>query len=739
MNRPVARDGATGQVDTSYRHMYTMEYRDRQAETDRDDYDDLLGPATPEPFRALDGLPRWIAWRAEPRGDKLVKTPRDPHTGGLAAADNLATWATRERTAARAQALGAPGHIGLILGPGAPGPCIGGVDLDGCRDPETGEIEPWAAEIVDRFGSYAEVSPSGAGLKAFFEYDPADLDALREAWAPVSAAQWGPTADADHHGPALHLGGRWYAVTGDHHADSPGEIRPVDAAALRWLACEIIPAMKAAQPALQRATGESTPGGRSERLMSIASEVKAAGGDFDAFKAAAEADPEAWAHVEAQGRSRARARALRRAWDRTTCGYIEPDAATIAEWIAELEDLPDVSARVAAVRDAGAPFLFLNDKGKPVKSQHNAVALLDYIAAVNGVRLRRNVLSGRVEQDDRNLTDRDLTLWRMRLEHKGLLAVDDTLVRKAVYEVADREAYHPVREHLDALPEHDKKARLDTWLTDYLGVADSAYTRAVGRKFLVAMVARAMLPGCKFDNVLVLGGKQGVGKSTVCAILADRPEWFLDALPDIGKDGGDPAMKALRGKWVVEVGELVAVRKAEQEDLKAFITRQVDEYRLAYAVEQTAAPRQCVMIGTTNKREFLRDDTGDRRYWPVWCEGSLKLDSLKADRAQLFAEALVAFKLGEAWHLDRETEALARDVQATYAESDPWEDRLQAYLANKADVRITDVLWDCLGVPVERQNRVTQNRVASTLRRLGWEKGHTRAGKVWRPGDADIA
>ncbi len=116
-------------------------------------------------------------------------------------------------------------------------------------------------------------------------------------------------------------------------------------------------------------------------------------------------------------------------------------------------------------------------------------------------------------------------------------------------------------------------------------------------------------------------------------------------------------MMALRGKWPVEVGKRVATRKADHENLKAFIPRQVDERRVAYQAEQTSAPRQCQLIGTTNKPEFLRDDTGDRRYCPVWYEGPLDLDGLKRDRAQFLAEALAALKAGETWHHDAPDDA----------------------------------------------------------------------------------
>lgn len=239
----------------------------------------------------------------------------------------------------------------------------------------------------------------------------------------------------------------------------------------------------------------------------------------------------------------------------------------------------------------------------------------------------------------------------------------------AVNVVAQERSFHPVRDYLNDCT-WDGVPRVDTLLIDYLGAEDNAYTRAVTRKTLVAAVARIYRPGCKFDYMLTLRGRQGLGKSALIAKLGGA--WFSDTFTTMqGKD----AYEQVQGVWIMEVGELAGMRKAEAETIKLYISKQVDRFRPAYGRRLQEFPRQCVFIGTTNETQFLRDTTGNRRFWVVdtpnepthdmWDE--LTAETIK----QIWAEAVELYNAGEKLYLPKHIEKMAREVQETYEEENP--------------------------------------------------------------------
>jgi predicted P-loop ATPase len=292
------------------------------------------------------------------------------------------------------------------------------------------------------------------------------------------------------------------------------------------------------------------------------------------------------------------------------------------------------------------------------------------------------------------------------------------MTRQAVELRARDCSFHPVRIYLDGL-QWDGKPRLDAWLSTYLGAAPSPYVKAIGRMFLIAMVARIVEPGCKADYMLVLEGEQGARKSAACAVLAGQ--WFSDQLPDIHARNDKDTSQHLRGKWLIEVAELSATSRAETEHLKAFITRRVEHYRPSYGRLDVDEPRQCVFIGTTNKKTYLRDETGARRYWPVGV-GRIDLDKLSEDRDQLFAEAVHRHHEGERWWPD---EAFEREhikpQQDDRFEGDPWDDLIADYVATLSRVRVTDIARQALFIESAKIGTSDQRRIASILTGLGWE------------------
>lgn len=375
--------------------------------------------------------------------------------------------------------------------------------------------------------------------------------------------------------------------------------------------------------------------------------------------------------------------------------------------------------------------------GEPKSTLFNAIETLVAADARHGFGIRRNDMTLRDEYCGRVIREVDFGNIRVAIEKAGMHSVGSTLTYDAVRAVAERQSYHPVRDYLWGLT-HDGTPRLDTWLSRYLQVEDTSYVRAVGRAFFIAMVARVMQPGCKHDHVLVLRGDQGLRKSTACSILGGA--WYGDNMPSI-RDGGREAGLYLRGHWVVELSELAPSRKAEAEELKAFMTRATDEIRAPYARAAEVVPRQCVFVGTTNEGAILRDMTGGRRFWPVTVERKIDTDALARDRDQLFAEALDAFQDGEAWHLSPEMEKQAAIVQEEAREEDPWESAIREHLSSEdidgsrfESVRMDDLLEN-IGVSKGSQTMAMSRRAGAILRKLNWEKGQDSRGcKLWKRG-----
>ena len=249
----------------------------------------------------------------------------------------------------------------------------------------------------------------------------------------------------------------------------------------------------------------------------------------------------------------------------------------------------------------------------------------------------------------------------------------------ALTKVADDRAYHPIREYLNSLPPWDRVPRMDTLLIDYLGAEDSPYTRAVTRKTLVAAVARILNPGVKHDSILVLNGKQGIGKSTLFSKLGRQ--WYSDSL-SISDMKDKTAPEKLQGYWLLELGELAGIKKMDVETVKSFITRTDDIYRPSYGRAVESHPRQCIIVGTTNSDGgFLRDITGNRRFWPVRVSGGGKYQAWDlTETDQIWAEAIVRYTEGEELFLKGDIALAAFAEQRDAMENDDREGLVAEYL-----------------------------------------------------------
>ena len=353
-----------------------------------------------------------------------------------------------------------------------------------------------------------------------------------------------------------------------------------------------------------------------------------------------------------------------------------------AEAAADFEEIPDEKPDDKDWRSS----LKITEKGALAQTIENTVIILKNDPKLKGC-LALN------EMEHNIVTLRSLP-WRKVKGMSQWIDADDAALRyymervygitgkdrifDAVNVVAQEHSFHPVREYLESCV-WDGVPRVESLLIDYLGAEDNPYTRTVTRKTLVAAVARVFRPGCKFDYMLTLRGRQGLGKSALIAKLGGK--WFSDTFTTMqGKD----AYEQVQGVWIMEVGELAGMRKAEAETIKLYISKQVDRFRPAYGRRLQEFPRQCVFIGTTNEQQFLRDTTGNRRFWVVDTPNEPRhdlWDGLTADTVRLiWAEAVELFKKGEKLYLPKDIEKLAREVQEAYEEENPRTGLVAAYL-----------------------------------------------------------
>lgn len=325
-------------------------------------------------------------------------------------------------------------------------------------------------------------------------------------------------------------------------------------------------------------------------------------------------------------------------------------------------------------------------------SAHNITLVLRNDQHLAG-RLRRDLFShkkftvdafpwqGETDTYPRVLCDTDYSGIRNYIERRYRITsppkIDDAIDLEL-----NRNSFHPVRDYFDSLT-WDGIARIDTLLIDCFNASDNAYTREVSRKWLVAAVARVMEPGCKFDTVITLVGEEGTRKSSFFRKLGR--EWFSDSFTTVN---GKEAYEQLLGKLIIEIAEMSAFDKAESVQIKHFITKQTDSFRPAYGREIKDYPRQCVFTATSNNRTFLRDQEGNRRFWPIdvrlkaKTSGRLDPMSRKFDDMipQIWAEAVTLWRLGEPLILSNEAELIADAERAGHVEQDARKGMIEEYL-----------------------------------------------------------
>lgn len=280
-------------------------------------------------------------------------------------------------------------------------------------------------------------------------------------------------------------------------------------------------------------------------------------------------------------------------------------------------------------------------------------------------------------------------IWQDSDDANLRVYIDITYGIVAPYKINDglaiiekKNKYHPIIDYLNSNT-WDKTSRVDTLMIDYLGAEDCEYTKSITRKILVAAVSRVFNPGIKFDYMLVLVGRQGIGKSYIINLLGR--EWYSDSLNTVY---GKEAYEQLQNAWILEMAELSATKKADAEAIKHFISKTEDSYRQAYGRRVDTFKRQCVFFGTTNENEFLKDRTGNRRYWPLMVGVNKPLKNLfkdlnKNEINQIWAEALYLYKCGEKLILEGDVEREANLKQEQHLESNSKEGMIREFLNMK--------------------------------------------------------
>lgn len=367
----------------------------------------------------------------------------------------------------------------------------------------------------------------------------------------------------------------------------------------------------------------------------------------------------------------------------------------------------------------------------PYQTLTNAVRVLEHDPLWSATRLHYDEFAGRIiitnslPREWRDDDDVALTVYMQ--DTTGLTRITKHLVADAVDLVARRRGRHAVREWVGTLT-WDGIPRIDHAFEDYWGAdtQPSDYVRAASRNFFIGLIARIMQPGCKCDTMPVFEGKQGIFKSSALAVLGGA--WY--AAIDESAASKD-FLQALRGKWLIELCELNAFSRTESTHIKGMLSRATDTYRASYGRRAIDLARQCVFAGTTNHDDWLTDETGGRRFWPIQC-GIIDLAGLTAARSPLFAEALVAFREGDSWWLMPDVAAVEQAQRQHY---DEWTsvvlDWAHMQVMTTPSVTVKDIMLGPLKFTPEKLEKAAQMRVAKILQIAGWRRDRMR--KTWSP------
>lgn len=374
-------------------------------------------------------------------------------------------------------------------------------------------------------------------------------------------------------------------------------------------------------------------------------------------------------------------------------------------------------------------------KGKPIINEDNILRVLELDQKLNHVvwydEFYNKIMTtlnydGTAGETPRQFTDTDnlhiLTYMQCKL---GLQKATTEVVERGVKMFVQGNRRNEPREWLESLS-WDSESRIAHFFPAIFGAEDNEYARTVSRNFWVGMVARIYKPGCQLDNMVVLEGPQGNGKTAALRLIAGN--WYA-------QQPANPYDKdfflILQGRMIVEIDELDAFGRAEVTKIKSVITTTHDALRAPYERHVIDRPRMGIFVGTTNEKNWVRDQTGARRFWPIDCAAKeIDLDTLKNKREQFFAEAVSLYKAAATWwEINREA---AQAEQEQRRQSDEWEQLVSDWLlGHPQGVQLAQVADEAIGLKADKFNMADQKRIAQAMRRAGWEKKHTQFGKFW--------
>jgi predicted P-loop ATPase len=656
----------------------------------------------------------WLLWRWSLKGAKWTKVPHRVD-GNPASTTDPSTWDSYVKVTAAYRRGGFDG-IGFVLTDD-----IAAFDVDDCRDRDTEILHPWAVQLVERCGSYAEVTISGSGIRIIGKASGDKIHKKR----PVGDS--GVSCEL-YRRPA----GRYIVMTGFFLGTAPSQLADID------------DIMDAVVVELGNSSGSNT-----SNVITVA-EIEAKFSELNPMPIArddvrVEHLTQDWLDLgfaaigieERYENDRSNA-VFGFACHCLKCGVSENTTASclwhwkIGEHIHE-QDYPKRALVRTILRASAAVENFETVKGKIIANSpdniRRAIAKMNielsydaFCDVINIVGLPRY----------ETLDDDAAIEMKLKIQKRFRFMPPKELFYEVVTNLARHNGFHPVRNYLDSLVWDDTK-RIDKWLVTYCGAADTKFNTAVGAIMLVAGVKRVRQPGCKYDEMVIFEAPQGTEKSEGMATLAVEGDWFLDDLP-LNADG-KKALEQTNGKWIVEAAEMSGMKRADVEHLKAFLSRQNDRGRKAYDRLVTDRPRQFIIVGTTNSTIYLRDITGNRRFWPVKIE-KFYVTALKRDRDQLWAEAAAREAAGASIRLDSSLWETAAAAQLERMATDPWEEMIvDAIGSMKGKILNTDV-WKIVNVDIGRNTQDQNARLGHIMKSLGFERTRKRFGGEVKPGYA---